>query len=45
MVEQKTVPDAGQYSTIAVTRGSTRTVYSVPREFHGTAETADAGHE
>jgi pilus assembly protein CpaB len=45
MIEQKTVPDSGQYSSIAVTRGSTRTVYSVPREYRGARETADAGQE
>jgi pilus assembly protein CpaB len=43
--EAKSEPDNGQFSTIAITRGATRTVYSVPREHANALQAAAAGRE
>jgi pilus assembly protein CpaB len=40
--DAKTEPDNGAFSTIAITRGATRTVYSVPREHQVGVQAADA---
>jgi len=42
-IEPKAQPENAEFSTIAVTRGSTRTVYSVPRENPGASRTAETG--
>jgi len=41
VMDAKAEPENGQFSTIGITRGSTRTVYSVPREHVIAGETAD----
>ena len=43
--DAKAEPDNGQFSTIAITRGATRTVYSVPREFRNGLQAADVKRE
>jgi pilus assembly protein CpaB len=44
-MEPKGTPEEGQYSNIAITRGATRTVYSVPRERRHGLQAADVGRE
>ena len=43
--EAKAEPDNGLFSTIAITRGATRTVYSVPREQANAVQATTAGRE
>jgi pilus assembly protein CpaB len=43
VMDAKAEPENAQFSTIGITRGSTRTVYSVPREHVIAGETADVG--
>jgi pilus assembly protein CpaB len=43
VMDAKGEPENAQFSTIGITRGSTRTVYSVPHEHLGARETADVG--
>ena len=44
-MESKGEPENGQFSTIGITRGATRTVYSVPRERRDGLQAADVGQE
>jgi pilus assembly protein CpaB len=43
VMEPKGEPEDAKFSSIAITRGSTRTLYSVPREHGNARETADVG--